>query len=93
MAMYIQVNIGSVNGLLPDDPELLPEPTLSFYGIDLAILPGLLKISVHDVSLKITHLMLQRHPQGSDELTHATQNDKWRSLSGIYGLCTILEHR
>ena len=31
MAAYILVNIGSVNGLLPDRTEPLPEPMLSYY--------------------------------------------------------------
>ena len=62
------VNIDSGNGLLPNGTKPLPEPMLTNHGI-LSIFrihlrkssQEMLKVSVHDVSLQITHLRLQPH--------------------------------
>ena len=59
------VNIGSGNGLLADDAKPLPEPASQ----------EMLKVSLLDMSLKITNSSLQLHLQGANELNKAL--DTW----------------
>ena len=74
MATEIWVNIGSGNGLLPNGTKPLPEPmvdlsSVEFCGIHLTtILLLALKVSIHEMSSKITFLKLQPHLPGANEL-------------------------
>ena len=76
MAAKNWVNIGSGNGLLPDGTKPLPEPMLTDnqWGI-VAFTWGQFhnkysRLSILNMSLKITYLKLQPHLPGANELKH-----------------------
>ena len=71
MATEIWVNIGSGNGLLPDDTKPLPEPMMTYqwsFVHPTTILQAAPEISDHGMSLKIIILKLQSHLPGASEL-------------------------
>ena len=73
MVAYIQVNIGSGNGLLPDGTQpLVPEPMLTCHQW-VPMMPkisfeGSVKISICKKSLKNILVELQAHLSGAYEL-------------------------
>ena len=60
MVAYNLVNIGQDNGLLPDGTRPLPETVFH---------RKCSKVSIFDMSLKITNLRSQQHLPGANELT------------------------
>ena len=67
-----KVNIGSGNGLLPNNIKPLPEPMLTNHQWDIhlgALSQEMLMILILDMNLKITNLTLQPCLPGANELS------------------------
>ena len=83
MASEILVNIGSGNGLLLDGTKSLPEWTLIDHQSSLAhlrvISQDMLKISILDMSLKITNSRLQLYLPGATNFKFSWCFEIWQT--------------